>query len=379
MVYTVIMLKKPLLLVVLTLALFPLLASAAVHVGGDYFLKASERVPDDLYVVAPSAALSGDSAADALIAASSISSQAHIGADAFFAGERIELAGEVGDDARLLGADIDIRGRVGDDVLAFGSRIALSKDAAVGGNLYLAGGSVASRGAVSGSIRIIGRDITLAGSVAGDAEVWGRLTLEEGAVIGGDLLYHARRESAIPESVRIGGKVLFDKTDESSFPFVSGLFSGFFALRLIMSLVLAFFLLFLTRERTEEVLLDAVSRFWPRALRGLLIALIVPLAAVLLFASVVGLPLGLLLLFLFISGCILGEAFAGILVGAFVERLWFKRSPFPLFWRPVLIGTVLLSLVSLVPFAGPLANILLALAGVGSLGTVFYRYIRLAS
>lgn len=365
-------------LCVLVFVAVPLVALAAqVHIGSDYFLKGSEKSADDLYVLAPSATLAGSVTGDAVAVARGIQSAGEVSADAFFAGERVVLGGRVGDDARLLGAQVLVSGDVSDDVLAIGSEITLLPSATVLGNLYAIGGRVKIAGEVAGNVQSVSRETRIEGPVGGSVEAWGAVSLGERATIGGDLIYHASREMTIPgEQVR--GAVIFDPVREGDrgLSRLTGLFSGLFSLELLMMLAFGFTLLLLLRERTEEVMFDVLTQFWQRVLRGFLIALLLPLAALLLFASVVLLPIGIALAALSIASFLFASAFAGILVGAWIERALFKRSPFPLTWRPVLLGTLVLSLISVIPYIGGAFYLIVLLSALGGLGTVFYRYLK---
>lgn len=361
----------------LILVAMPIVALAAqVHIGSDYFLKGSEKAADDLYVLAPSATFAGAVSGDAVAVAEGITNQGDISADAFFLGERVVLGGRVGDDARLLGAQVLVSGEVFDDLLAIGPEISLLPSATVLGNLYTIGGRVKIAGRVAGSVRSFARETRIEGVVGGSVEVWGKVSLGERAVISGDLIYHAPREITIRKE-QILGEVIFDRVrDGERLPGLTGLFSGLFSLEILMMLAFGFVLLLLARERTEEVLLDTVSHFWPRVLRGLLILVLLPLAAVLLFASVVLLPIGVALAALLVVSLLAASAFAGILVGLWIERAFFKRSPFPLSWRPVLQGIIALSLISVLPYIGIAAHGVFLLAALGGLGTVFYRHLK---
>lgn len=374
--YNALMLKKlPLLLAA---ALLPLGAAASSVHFGDYFLKGAETLSDDVYVMGENAVFAGAVSGDAFAAARAVLSEGEIAGDALFLGETVAFRGKVLDDLRALGAEIEIGGETGDDAVAVGSRVVLSERARIGGTLYAVGQEVDARGAIGGDVRIVAERVRFSGDVSGTLEVWGSdVSFLPPARIGGDFIHHANGKAALPSNVSIGGEVILDEAARTGARFsLAPFLGGFFALRTLMMLALGFALFFLVRERLEETLLDTLANFWPRVLRGALIILLLALSAALLFPTVVGIPLALslgALLFLLLA---LSWGYAGILLGALCERPLFKRSPFPLFYRPVFFGIVLLALLSLVPFAGTILYGMLLLAGAGSFGTVFYRHLR---
>ncbi|OHA20415.1 MAG: hypothetical protein A2849_01400 [Candidatus Taylorbacteria bacterium RIFCSPHIGHO2_01_FULL_51_15] len=369
------MLKKTLLLGVL---LLPALASAASVHFGDYFLKSGESAPDDVYAIGENPTFSGKVEGDAVSIGRTIFSQSDISGDVFFIGEEVHIEGAVGDDVRVIGGTVTVSGSVADDLVALGSKVIVNPEARIAGSLFVMGGEVEILGTVLGDVKALSDDFSLLGTVEGDLELWGRASFDEPSRIGGDFIYHAEGKGALPEGVVIAGKTVLDETPQKGFTFpIRGILGGLFSLQILMMLALGFALFFLARERTEEVLLDTLQCFWPRLLRGALIMIVMPLLVIVLIPTVVGIPLSLVLGALFFLLVAFSFIFAGLIVGAWSERFLFKRSPFPLSYRPVLLGVILLSLASLIPLVGPLFHGILLLTAAGSLGTVFFRALQI--
>lgn len=358
------------------IAAVPLSALAASVHFGDYFLKGSQNAPDDVYTLGETAIFAGTVEGDAFAAGKSVFSQSDISGDALFLGETLRVGGTLGDDARLIGGVVAIDGIVSDDVIAIGSRIIIGPEAHIGGTLYAVGGEVEIHGEVLGGAKVYAGKLLLSGAVEGDMELWGKGTFQSSARIGGDFIQHTGGKAAAPVNVTIGGKVIFDEVTRGGMAFPGSFFGGLFSLKVLMMLSLGFALFILARERTEEVLLDVLPNFWMRALRGFLILLLLPAAILLLLFSVVGIPIALVLASLLLALFLLSFAGAGILFGAWLEQFFFKRSAFPLSYRPVLLGSIGVSVISILPFVGPVIYGILFLAAAGSLGTVFFRKLR---
>lgn len=359
-----------------TIAFAPLFALAASVHFGDYFLKGSQNAPDDVYALGETAIFAGTVEGDAFAAGRSVFSQGDISGDALFLGETLRVGGALGDDARLIGGIVAIDGRVSDDVIAIGSRIIIGPEAHISGTLYAIGGEVEIHGKVLSGAQVYAGELLLSGTVEGDLELWGKGTFQSSARIGGDFIQHVSGKATAPLNVTIGGKVIFDDAERDGMAFSGSLFGGLFSLKVLMMLSLGFALLFLVRERAEEVLLDALPNFWMRALRGLLILVILPATIALLMLTVVGIPVALVLASLLLALFLLSFACAGILFGAWLEQFFFKRSAFPLSYRPVLLGSIGVSVISILPFVGPVIYGILFLAAAGSIGTVFFRKLR---
>ena len=361
----------------LLLLITPFSAFASVHIGGDYFLKGSETVSENLYVLGESGTFAGTVQGDIVALASDIASESAVKADALFIGGTVMLSGTVGDDARLLGQIITVSGAVAGDVVAFGTHVLISPSASIGGNLYIIGGDVSLEGKVAGEVRVYARETTIAGTIGKSVEVWGETQIRSGAFVGGDVIYHSLSEVTVPVGAEVKGGILRGETKNRSFAIAgSSFFRGFFPLGVLSLFALGFLLLFLARDRTEEVLLDILPHFGQRLLRGALIVVCGPVLIGLLLASIVGIPVALIFLCLYVSFLILGSAFGALILGVWCERLCFKESAFPLSYRSILFGSLFLSLILLLPYAGFPVFLALLLAGVGGLGTVGFGHLR---
>jgi cytoskeletal protein CcmA (bactofilin family) len=365
-------------LLILSLFVFaPACALAASIQFGDYFLKGAETVQDDLYTLGDTVIFEGRITGDAAALARTIFSESTTTGDVLFVGEEVRLRGAVGDDARLLGGTVTIDGVVEDDVVAIGGEVNIAPNARIRGSLYAMGGTVRIFGSVVGDARVVSGRMELHGEVAGNVELWGTASFKTPARIGGDFVYHTDGKASPPVNVAITGKVVMDEREKGESAFSLGGFrGGFLSLRTLMALALGFALFFFARERSEELLLDLLPNVGMRLTRGALIVLLLPAAGALLFPTVVGIPLTLILGACLLVALLLGWAYAGFLAGAWSERFFFRRSPFPLSYRPVLLGIIFLSVLSAIPVLGPLLHLALSLAAVGSLGTVFYRHMR---
>lgn len=356
----------------------PFAAFASVHIGGDYFLKGSETVQGDLYMLGDTGTFAGTVQGDIVALASDMVSESTVKADMLLIGGKVTLAGTGGDDARLIGQTVTVSGTVADDVVVFGTHVLISPTASVGGNLYIIGGDVSIQGKVAGEVRVYARKIAVAGTIGGTLESWGETQILSGASIGGDVIYHSESKVTVPEGAKVKGEVLQGKASVQEFGTTAyaSLFRGFSPLLVLMLLAFGFLLLFLARARTEEVLLDILQQFGQRLVRGVLVVISGPVLIGLLLISIVGIPVALLLICVYVSFLILGSVVGTLILGAWCERLLFKQSAFPLSYRPVVVGTLAYSLITLLPFVGFPAFLILLSMGVGGLGTVGYRHLR---
>jgi hypothetical protein len=206
------------------------------------------------------------------------------------------------------------------------------------------------------------------------------LSLDDGAVVGGNLIYTSNQKAAIATGATVRGAIQqhtpqrmgvwpaagpFGHTGDSVIGWLRTLI-GLFVLGLLFILLAPRF-----GRRTVGTLGGS-----PWASLGLGIALLicVPIAALLVF--VVGLFVGgwwlaLILLALYGIALVLSVAVSGLFLGRWIlERV--GRRPVPLVWA-LLLGLGLLLLVSLVPVAGGVVIAVAMFCGLGALALTAVR------
>ncbi|MGE0830483.1 MAG: hypothetical protein AB7O04_14180 [Hyphomonadaceae bacterium] len=269
-----------------------------------------------------------------------------IGGSVFAAGRDISVTGPVRGDVRAMGEDVRVTAPVGGAVSLAGQHALLDapaqsahlagesietgEAAEIEGVLRAAGESVTLRGRVGGNVDAAGEIVVIDAAIAGDVSVRARrVSLGPNAAIGGRLSWRAAEPPAIDPAAKTTGGVdgavqrWNDRTWRRDIsPEAQRFFSA--AARTAMAIGLALAALLI-----GSILAFAAPGFFDRAAAGLrtrplpallwgLLLIFAPLAAaIILFATLIGIPLGLLTLFaypLFLAaGFALGAAGFGAL------------------------------------------------------------------
>ena len=218
--------------------------------------------------------------------------------------------------------------------------------------------TVAARGRVSGDLIVASGDVRVAGSVEGDlVSLADRVVLGPGARVGGDLFY-GDDKPVIPSGATVEGDVERVNIDEG-LGFAAGV-----ALWLgitISALLLGLMLLWLFPRAAAAVYETAQARLGAAFGFGLLAFIALPIVAVLLLVTVVGLPLGLLLLLALAPIYALAYTVAAYALG--------QRILGPGRGRVVafLAGLAILRVLAIVPVLGGLVWFAATLFGLGLL------------
>ena len=334
--------------VVVVVGLLPGLAAAQSGIGGSIVVEEGETVSE----------VSG--------VAGTIIVHGTVTGDVSGAAGNVVITGTVDGDVSVATGNLRIDGDVGGDVSAGAGSVHLEEGATVAGNVDLGAGQVRIDGSIDGDARIgaetihLGQDASIGGSLTYDGQLEGNLD-----AVAGDI---TRDRTLGPTTV----------TELQ--PLVSWVFAVY---TFLMNLLLGIILLALFPRFSAGVADRAMAEPVKTGLVGLGILVAVPLLLVILFITVIGIPLGLVgtLIFLFV-------AWVGLIYGRFVLGMWllspglrnrlgFEARDDPnrvggidRKWVALLLGLVIGGLLGVIPVVGGLVNFLLFLLGLGALALV---------
>jgi hypothetical protein len=351
--------------------------------------EATKVIPSSNNVVIPVTQTIED---DCVIAGNDVQVQGQVKGDVMAAGRMVTITGAVQGDVMVAGATVLLRGAVSDDVRAAGETVILS--APVGDNVTLAANSVtldalarAGRdaiisastiqvdGPIQRNLTLAGNDATLTSEVGGDvlAEV-SHLSLGPTAIVRGDLTVVSENAPQIAPGAKVLGHVYQKQptqgptswsspTKPSTKNFGSwlmGLAMSFFGL-----LVLGALTLFLAPKGTSRLEATLGASFWGSLLAGLVALITVPIVAVLLMMTVIGIPAGLVLLFLYVVAIMEAGVTAACTVGRWLQRR--LGRPEGSSYTRLLWGALALTLLTSLPWLGGVFGFLTLLSGLGAL------------
>jgi hypothetical protein len=243
----------------------------------------------------------------------------------------------------------------------------------VRGGLSVAGGDLRLLGRVDGYVLATGGSVLIDGPVTGDVEVRaGQVELGPAARIGGKLRYASRRPLLRSASASVAGGIE-SVSPESGWPVPADLEervgragSWIWSVGiLVLALVLA--------GAVPGVVATAAkawrTRFGLSALIGVLGVACTPVAAVLLFVTLVGVPLGLLLILAVAILAVAGYAMSGIAIGDWALQRVRGAADSSTTWRlaAAAFGVLLLSLLARIPVLGAFVMLVALVTGAGAI------------
>lgn len=332
------------------------LPAGEVHEG--WYFAAGDRV-----------VINGTVNGDAYIAGGSVEVNGTINGDLLAAGGNVRVAGKVTDDARVAGAAVEISGEVGKNVTAAGGTVSVGKSGVVGGGLLAAGGTVEVSGAVRKDLVLAGATAEITGTVDGNVRVAGdHIGIYRGAMIAGSLsVTSASKEKVRVDEGTVKGPVTFEEHKVHQGTTILGFRPFRFWLKLIwigglLLTGLVFYLL--TRKGFADYTKIVKRQAGMGLLWGLAGVIGIPIVCIILFVTVIGLPLGLILLALYLILLYLSQLSLGVLAGDLLFKTE-QKSGWIIFWA-FAAGMVLFQILSFIPILGALLEIAALLLGSGA-------------
>lgn len=334
------------------------------------------RVPENYYEAANRVDLTAPVDGDAVVAGRIINLSQPVSGDVLAAGWRVTLSAPASDDVRIAGSEVSILSPIEGDLTAAGGDLTVGPQVHVRGRAWLSGGTVRTEGVFDRELRIYGGTVTIGGEVREPLTVVAQsLTILPSAHLLARVNYKGPVEARVEPGATLAVPLVYERiaTDEARRQRLPGAGS---ALLFTVHITLAGLLFFLLVPRISSGA-AATLRAEPgrSVLAGFVLLVTVPVAALLLVVSVLGLPVGLALVAMYFVALLLGLLTTAYALGEFESRL-LKRPPVVARSQRALVlvaGVVTLAVLRAVPFVGGWTVFLAVLFGLGSLALWTYR------
>ncbi len=362
---------------IIMLVLLSVFASAAVFISEEeVYTPEGDVYDEDLYVAAGKLDLVADVNGDLIVAGGEIISDASVKQDLMAAGGKITVTNDVADDLRAAGGDILINAVIGGDLIVFGGNIILGKEAVVMGDILIKGGNVEINNMHMGNLDVDAGSLMLNAEITGNASIdAGEIRVRDKAKIGGNLDYKSGEKSEKIESAT-SGDVKFTKIKklgkEEAIFFGILSYIGMKLLWMAMLIIIGLIIVNIAPRYSMEIANNIKEKPWHSLGIGFLALIIVPIAAVILLFTIVGIPVGIIVLLLYAIALFLSKIFAILLFGYWLLERYAKRKNRNANYA-ILLGVVLYVIVVSIPFIGGIICLLSMLLGLGAWGMIGYN------
>lgn len=336
------------------------LADMAFFSAGD--LNVSARSTDDIFAAGGDVSLNG-AQADHMIAA----------------GGDVIITDVAFQDLVVAGGDINfVSGVVADDVVAAGGDLKIDRNFIIRGSAMLGGGEISIDAPIGDELRAAGGRLRVRADVGGNARLVGdEIMVGPDVTIGGDLHYRAKQFTLDPSALVEGDIIELEKADAPDFEGWGMKAVAAIAVFAIAFLVGMAILVVITALVLPGLMQSASQMIRTRPLSalglGFLILAAAPVVIALLFASVIGIPLALLVIAIYLAAAPVAIAAFSYFAGMAARRAISKSEtaqPGPLSrvgWSG--LAAIVLLIIALIPIAGGFILLVAYTIGMGAVMT----------
>ncbi len=373
------MLRRIFLLGALALGLAGITPEAAQAItfraGDDVEIPVGTVIADDLYVAGGDVRIRGRVDGDLVVMGGNVTVSGDVRDDLIAAGGQVNVSGAVGETIRAAGGTITVAGPVGRDLILAGNHLTQLASSHASGSAILTGRDIAVRGTTAGTLQAKGDTVLIDGRVGGAEVSADDVTVTAGARIDGPLAYSSPREADVRPGATITGPVTREGNEATWTWQVPGWVG-----RIVLYMVgaLAGVLLALIMPGVLTATGRELRRSpWLALAAGAGILFGVPILAVILMVTIIGIPLALSLLTFYALGLYFAWVLAAIAVGELILLRVPIRSLRLKMVGAALLGVLVLLLLQAIPWVGGLIAVLALMAGFGAPAVAFaYRLAR---
>lgn len=341
--------------------------------GGSVSVGPSEVIDEDLYLAGDDITVEGKVNGNLFCAGRTVKVLGSVKGSAWLAGNRVLISGEVSDGVKAAARSFTLEGGVGGDLIAAGGEVFLRKGSAVKRDLVVAGRKVSFGGTVDGDVRGAGQTVDVTGTIKGDAKfLVQNLTLSPAARVGGDLVYISASEAKLESGAEVGGKITrrppeYRERIKKILPFaflfgVAGKVLGFFG-ALVAGLVLV-----LVFPKWMNSAADALQwELGPCVGWGALALFLTPIGVGIAAVTIVGAPLAVLSLLLYLIAVYASQIVVGFFIGRAILNLDEESAGKGALFGALALGLLIVKLVRLIPVAGYVSLLAVAIFGLGAM------------
>ncbi|MGB3850395.1 MAG: hypothetical protein WA958_10550 [Tunicatimonas sp.] len=359
----------------------------------------SQSINHDLYTAGEKILINAPIRGDLVAAGGTIIVRDSIYEDLTLAGGDLTVDGPVADDILALGGTILLRQPVQGDVIVLGGEMKTTSYSLIKSSLVVMSGDVQINGDVAGDMTIWGGEVTLNGTCRGNLDVKGgevtvngtvrgtsalaaeTITLGPDAQLYGNARYWVPEEAEAPDfaSAMSGGTARYDPSLKvaTEFPWFDWSPPGFsvalgYLLAVVLMIVLIQWLFPTPLQQAGKALRNDFIRCFGY---GVLYLIGVPLLIGLLFITIIGIPPGLFILFLY------GFSIAfGLIIAASVATYalqYYYQNDWGLGMR-IFVSFVIFAVLRVLTFM-PIIGLFLSVVAVGAaLGALVVPHLRRA-
>jgi hypothetical protein len=348
-------------LLILFLGVFNVGHAQEFRHGGSAAVASGEIINSSAYLAGRNVDVAGQINGDLFCTGQNITISGTVHGDVICAGQTLTLNGTIDGDARIAGQNVSVGSVIGSSLTVAAQNFTLSGSGKVGRDITGGVDTMTINGTVGRDIVLGAADATINGTIGRNIKSQiDTLSLGSGAKVGGSIDYASNNQINKAPGAEVAGSI--HRSEPKKPEHKGGWFGiGFRIYWFFAALLVALVLVLLFPSVFEGSARLTMASFGKTFLLGVAALLFTPVIFVLLMITVVGIPLGIILMLAWLMALILSGPFFAYLLGKEIWRA--QKNPI---WT-MLVGAVVLLLVYNIPFIGPIFMLAALFIGMGML------------
>jgi cytoskeletal protein CcmA (bactofilin family) len=334
-------------------------------------INGGEIVNDDLYIAGEEVLVDGIINGDLWAFGRTIIISGEVKGSILAAAESINISANSVQTVRAACRSLDISSNIDGDVIACAAEINIAGTANIKGDLLFGAGRARIDGLIDSDVLGGAGMVHISNGVNGNVKLRaGDITLTSSSNIKGNLTYISEKKASIQEGALIAGSVTH------KLPMVKARKKGssvalflliipkimFFLMALITGLVI----ILLAPKRLRSISESIGISPWPSLGWGAVILFAVPPAALTLLFTIIGIPLVLIALALYVIAVYLSQIPVGLFIGGRIIGRFYKVEKKSMMFCAMALGLFILSLLRLIPILSFFVTVATILLGLGA-------------
>jgi len=360
--------------------------AADIRNGERLTIPAGDVINDDLYLFGANIIVDGTVNGDVIVFGNWITINGDVNGSINGAGQDIVVKGRVKDSVRVAASAVDINSAIGGDLVAVASHVNITQSGSIGRDFLVAVTTVQVNGPVARDIRGSAGKLIINSSVGGNIDIaGGDVKLEPAAIIAGNLTYKSEREAEQAKEATVKGEIKHvppppqpKPSGETIGQAIGGLVSavvGFVVILLLVVVVIKYaaalltgiIFILLARNYIPGLIETLKGKPWPCLGYGALVLFLVPVAIAIAFGLVIGIPLGLAALAIYMLAVYLSLIFISLFIGKWMLRQRADVNSAGRLIAALALGLLIVYLCFFIPFIGCLIDLAVILFGLGAI------------
>jgi cytoskeletal protein CcmA (bactofilin family) len=347
---------------------FALPAGAVEKITGDTVVVPAGKITGPLFTAGNYVVVDADVDGDVFVAGQDITINGDIKGDLLAAARTVRINGKISGNVRCAVSDLDLNSEIGKSLTVAAAQVRLHEESEVGDDATVFAGTASFSGTVGRQALGAGGDFRIYGPVGGNVHFWEveSLTVGQAASIKGNLTYGSPKEADILPGAKITGQTKWEQIQRTEQKVRHEGINWIAQLIWFISGVLVWGVLVLILPGIWGGLSKNILQSPGSALGwGFLALLAAPLAFLLLLITVIGIPLSLTLIMVYMLLLYAAKIIVGDAIGRFLSVRFGWEGKVHGIWL-FMIGFAALILLGKIPVVGFFISLAAAATAIGA-------------